>query len=88
MRQAIAVKSELFMATKGCPTRRRPLPPKHQSTWNYTYTNTLTPTVILPAAWTELQTTFSIGLEPQNGWFQKKAQKCGNTGSTCLEKPV
>ena len=27
----------------------------------------------LPAACTKLQTTFSIGLEPQKRWFQKKA---------------
>ena len=44
--------------------------PGHKSAWNYNYTNTLTPTLTLPAACTELQTTFSIGLEPQKRWFQ------------------
>ena len=44
---------------------------KHQSTWKYSYTNTLTPILILPAACTKRQTTFSIALEPQNQWLQK-----------------
>ena len=56
--------------------------------WNYTYTNTSTPMLTLPAACTKLQTTFSIGLKPQKKTFQKKAQKCGNTGSPCLDKPM
>ena len=49
--------------------------PEHKSTCSpthYTYTNTLPPTWTLPAACTQLQTTFSIGSEPQKLWFQKK----------------
>ena len=61
--------------------------PEHKSTWNYTYTNTLTLIRTLPAARPKLQTTFSIGLEPQKQWFQKKVQRCGNTESPCLDKP-
>ena len=38
--------------------------PEHKSAWDDSYTNTLTPIVTLPAACTELQTTFSVGLEP------------------------
>ena len=37
-------------------------PPEHKSTWKYSYTNTLTPILILPAACPKLQTTFRIGL--------------------------
>ena len=61
--------------------------PEHKSTWNYSYTNTA-PVLTLPAACTEPQTTFSVGLEPQKKqtMVQKKAQKCGNTGSPCLDK--
>ena len=57
--------------------------PEHKSTWKYSDTNTLTPTLTLSAADTKLQTTtFSIGLGPQ------KTQKCGNTGSPCSDQPV
>ena len=49
--------------------------PDHKSAWNYNYTNTLPPMLILYAACTKLQTTFSIGLEPQSQWFQKRDPK-------------
>ena len=45
--------------------------PEHKSTWNHSYTNTLAPAWTLPAACTNLQTTFSISLELQKQWFQK-----------------
>ena len=49
--------------------------PEHKSTWNYSYTNTLPPMLTLPAAHTKLQTTVSIGLDPQKQWFEKKGPK-------------
>ena len=71
-----------FMTTKGCPTR-----PEHKGTWNYSHTNTSATMLTLPAACTELQTTFSVGLERQKRWFQKKKdKKCGNTGSSRSDK--
>eukprot|EP00670_Eutreptiella_braarudii_P029325 CAMPEP_0174379840 /NCGR_PEP_ID=MMETSP0811_2-20130205/122963_1 /TAXON_ID=73025 ORGANISM="Eutreptiella gymnastica-like, Strain CCMP1594" /NCGR_SAMPLE_ID=MMETSP0811_2 /ASSEMBLY_ACC=CAM_ASM_000667 /LENGTH=52 /DNA_ID=CAMNT_0015532487 /DNA_START=349 /DNA_END=507 /DNA_ORIENTATION=+ len=47
--------------------------PEHKSTWNCSYTNTLTPILAVPAACTKLQGTLSIGLELQKRWL--KAQK-------------
>ena len=43
--------------------------PKHMSTWHYNYIDTLPPILTFPAACTELQTTFSIGLQPQKRRF-------------------
>ena len=61
--------------------------PEHKSTWNYTYTNTLIPILALPAA--------SQSYKPILYWIgtaktmvPKKAQKCGNLESPCLDKPV
>ena len=61
--------------------------PEHKSTCSYTGTNTLPPTWALPAACTQLYTTFSIGLEPQNRWFQKDL-KVLKHGVASLDKPV
>ena len=49
--------------------------PEHKRTWNYSYTTTLPPILTLLAACTKLQTTFSIGLEPQQPGFQKTKNK-------------
>ena len=62
--------------------------PEHKSTWNYSYTSSLPPISTFPAARSKLPTTFYIGLERQKRWFQKKAEKWGNTGSLCLDKPA
>ena len=57
------------------------------STWNYSYTNTLTPMLTHCAARTKLYTTFSwIGTAKM--MVPKTAQKCRNKGSPCLDKPV
>ena len=61
--------------------------PGRRSTWNHSHANTLLPILTLPAAYTKLQPTFSFGLEPKK-MVPKKTQKCGNTGSPCLDKPV
>ena len=58
--------------------------PEHKSTWNYTYTNTFPPIVTLATAGTKPQTTFSIALEPQKRWFQKRPK----IAEPCLDKPV
>ena len=62
--------------------------PERKSTLDYSHTSTLPPLWTLPAACTRLQTTFCIALEPQTPWLKKKAQKCGNTASPCLDKLV
>ena len=63
--------------------------PEHKSTWNYGYTNTLPPMLLQPAQSYKPQSLLDWNrLEPQNRWFHKKAQKCGTTGSPCLDKPV
>ena len=62
--------------------------PKYKSTWEHTHTNTSPPTLTLPAACTPRQTTFSIASGPQKTMVPEKIQKCGNTGSLCLDKPV
>ena len=49
--------------------------PEHKRTWNYSYTTTLPPILTLLAACTKLQTTLSIGLEPQQPGFQKTKNK-------------
>ena len=65
---------------------------EHKSTWNYSYTNTLTPNSdTLPAACTKLQTTFNIGLRTQKRWFQKRLKSAEIQGrhvwtSMCWDK--
>ena len=54
--------------------------PEHKSTRNGSYTNTLPPQWTAPAACTSLQTTFSTGLEPQKGWFQKRPKSTETQG--------
>ena len=54
--------------------------PEHKSTWNYSHTITLPPILTLPAACTELQTTFSTRLELENRWFQKQPKRAETLG--------
>ena len=77
-----------FMTTEWVPNSPAHTP-EHKSTWHRIHTNTLTPTLPLPAAGTELQTMFFlcwIGTAKTMG--PEKAQKCGDTGLPCLDKPV
>ena len=61
--------------------------PEHKSTWNHTYTNTLIPILTLPAACTKLQTTFSVGLEPQKRWIHKKPKSAETWGRHVWTSP-
>ena len=66
--------------------------PEHKSAWHYSHTNTVPPTQTVPAASTTPQTTFAVGLGTAKTMVPKKTknknQKCRNTGSLCLGKPV
>ena len=53
--------------------------PEHKSTWNCSYTHTMTPGLTFPAACTKLQTTVSLYWNHKNSGSEK-ACKCGNTG--------
>ena len=66
------------IGTKGVQ-QRPPYTPEHNSTWNYSCTNTLTPMLTLSAACPKLHTTFPIGLETQKRY---------KTRLLCLDKPV
>ena len=88
-----AMKTALFITAKGCPAGQASIhPPERKSTWNCNYTNTLIPLLTLPAARTKLQTTFSIGLEPQKRWFKNRPKSAKSRGrvwtSPCLDKRV
>ena len=58
--------------------------PKHKSTWTYSYNNTLTPILILPAAYKP----HALMDWNRKIMVPKRAQKSGNMGSPCLDKPV
>ena len=61
--------------------------PKHKSTWKYSHTNTLTPTrTLLQPAQSDKPHSLLDWTRKNDG--SKKAQKCGNTGSPCLDKPL
>ena len=72
--------------------KRMPNTPAHtaepKSTWDYSYTNTLTPILTLPAARTKLQNfLYWIGTAQTMVQKKKKPPNCGNMGSLCLSKP-
>ena len=69
-------------------SKRPPHTPEHNSAWKYSYTNTLPPTLTLPAALHNATHHLLYWIGTAKPMVPKKAQKCGNTGSPCLDKPV